>query len=65
MRDNDAMRLEVVWKEVETEARSVLETQGVPAASIRRSVDCRYRGQAFELEVDVPEGPTGPQGSTG
>ena len=38
-----------------TDARTVLEEQRVEIASLRRTADLRYRGQAFELEVAVPD----------
>ena len=39
-----------------TDACAVLEEQRVEVASLRRTADLRYRGQAFELEVAVAEG---------
>lgn len=39
------------WEALEAEARAVLAEQGVAVAVVRRTVDLRYRGQAFELEV--------------
>jgi N-methylhydantoinase A len=39
------------WGELRDEAVALLQSQGAPAERIVRSADCRYRGQAFELEV--------------
>jgi N-methylhydantoinase A len=44
--------LEAAWRGLEAEARSLLSRQGVSAARVTRSADCRYRGQAYELEVE-------------
>ena len=46
--------LEHEWSVLEREAREELRAQVGDVASIRRTADCRYRGQAFELEVDAP-----------
>jgi N-methylhydantoinase A len=46
-----ASALEAGWDALETEARGVLAEQDVPVAVVRRTVDLRYRGQAYELEV--------------
>jgi N-methylhydantoinase A len=45
--------LESGWGALEREARRQLAGQGVEAARVSRSADCRYRGQAYELEVEV------------
>ncbi len=44
---------------VEQEASAFLLDAGIPAAAIqlRRSVDMRYRGQGYEIEVPLPDGP--------
>jgi len=42
------------WSAIEREACQVLLKQVGDVASVRRTADCRYRGQAFELEVDAP-----------
>jgi N-methylhydantoinase A len=39
------------WATLEAEARAVLAEQAVPVAVVRRTLDLRYRGQAYELEV--------------
>ena len=49
-----ASRLGAGWDALETEARAVLAEQDVPVAVVRRTVDLRYRGQAYELEVAAP-----------
>jgi N-methylhydantoinase A len=46
--------LEGEWASLEEEARGSLRAQGIQAAKLSRSADCRYRGQAFELEVSAP-----------
>jgi N-methylhydantoinase A len=46
--------LDRVWGDLERESANHLATQGVSVARSRRSADCRYRGQAFEIEVDAP-----------
>jgi N-methylhydantoinase A len=48
--------LEAVWQELEEKAGGVLARQGLAPEVVARSADCRYRGQAFELEVPVPPG---------
>jgi N-methylhydantoinase A len=45
--------LESGWGALEDEARRQLAGQGVQAARVSRTADCRYRGQAYELEVEV------------
>ncbi len=49
--DLDGGTLSSAWEELEQETNRLLDAQGVPAASTRRSADCRYKGQAYELEV--------------
>lgn len=53
LRDIDADELEEGWMELEEEARRSLAAQGVQTDTVRRSADCRYRGQAFEVEVEA------------
>jgi N-methylhydantoinase A len=50
-----ASRLAAGWDALEAEARAVLAEQDVPVAVVRRTVDLRYRGQAYELEVAASE----------
>jgi N-methylhydantoinase A len=47
--------LEAAWRALERRARGMLVGQGVRADRVRRSADCRYRGQAYELEVEVDQ----------
>lgn len=49
--DLDSGSLASAWDELENETKRLLDAQGVSAASTRRSADCRYQGQAHELEV--------------
>src|SRR5437773_1317193 len=48
-----------VFGRMEAEARGQLVAEGFPADAvrIRRSADCRYEGQSFELTVPVSGGP--------
>ena len=50
----DPAALEGAWAALEDEARSLLAVSG-DSARIVRTVDCRYRGQAYELAVWAPE----------
>jgi len=45
------------FRELEARSEDALAAQGVQPRDVRalRSVDMRYHGQAFELEVDVPK----------
>ena len=45
-----------MWQGLEEEAWRTLARQGLAPEVVARSADCRYRGQAFELEVPVPSG---------
>jgi N-methylhydantoinase A len=54
-----ADQLAAGWDELESEARAAMAEQDVEVASIRRTADLRYRGQAFELEVPAPDGSSG------
>jgi N-methylhydantoinase A len=49
---------EGVFHQIEVELLTQLEREGVPAAEavLRRSMDLRYEGQNYELEVPVEEG---------
>ena len=51
-----------VLARMETEARTQLAAEGFTgtAVRIRRSADCRYEGQSFELTVPVAGGPVEP-----
>lgn len=49
-----ATDLAAEWQALVQQAGALLAAQGVEAARVVRSVDCRYRGQAFELEVAAP-----------
>ena len=55
----DWVRFEATYRRIEDECRSVLAHTGLAsdAASIVRSADLRFRGQDFELVVELPEGP--------
>jgi N-methylhydantoinase A len=53
--DRSRDELARAWDELAREARDVLDEQGVEAAAERRSADVRYRGQAYELEVDATD----------
>ena len=55
----DWPRFEATYRSMEAECRSVLAHTGLDpsAARIVRSADLRFRGQDFELVVDLPEGP--------
>jgi N-methylhydantoinase A len=50
--------VQAVFAELESEARQSLEAEGVHATRehLTRSADLRYRGQNFELRVEVPVG---------
>ncbi|HEX8099182.1 MAG TPA: hydantoinase/oxoprolinase family protein [Actinomycetota bacterium] len=50
-----AGELEAAWAELEKEGRDLLSRQGIEASIVTRSADCRYHGQAFELEVAADE----------
>ncbi|HEY1296165.1 MAG TPA: hydantoinase/oxoprolinase family protein [Chloroflexota bacterium] len=54
-------RVQQVFSELESEAWRSLETEGVAstAENLTRSADLRYRGQGFELRVEVPGGEIG------
>lgn len=50
-----AEELEAVWTQLETAAQERFDSQRIEVHATRRSADMRYRGQAFELEVEVDE----------
>src|SRR5213075_3133170 len=54
----DAAALQAVFEELEEQARSQLEHDGIPADRIliQRVADCRYLGQGYELRVDCDPG---------
>lgn len=55
--DLDPKVAEMQFRELEARSADALRAQGVQPEDVRtiRSVDMRYQGQAFELEVDVPK----------
>jgi N-methylhydantoinase A len=60
--------LDALFAEIESRARRQLELEGFPPAAQRleRSLDLRYRGQAFELNIAVtPSGTASPAGAAG
>ncbi|MFV0434947.1 MAG: hydantoinase/oxoprolinase family protein [Leucobacter sp.] len=55
---DDAYPALIEWFDVTSrESREQLEHDGVPANHIREdaTVDCRYRGQGFELSIPIPD----------
>jgi N-methylhydantoinase A/oxoprolinase/acetone carboxylase beta subunit len=54
----DGPALQRMLEELEEQARTQLEADGVPAdrVLIQRVADCRYLGQGYELRVDAPSG---------
>jgi N-methylhydantoinase A len=58
-----AAEVQASFAELETEARRSLDAEGVePGSSIlARSADLRYRGQNFELRIDMPSGIIDPE----
>lgn len=56
-------QVQQVFAELESEARQSLEAEGVQATreNLTRSADLRYRGQNFELRVEVPAGEITPE----
>ncbi len=54
--DLDTNRLETAFAELESEARSIMSKAGEEAEPFfRRSVDIRYVGQGYEINVDLAE----------
>jgi N-methylhydantoinase A len=53
--------------EMETEARAALGQLGVPANAVRvrRVAECRYVGQAYEVQTLLPDGPVAVVGAEG
>ena len=60
-------RFESTYRRIEDECRSVLAHTGLDpgAARIVRSADLRFRGQDFELVVELPDGPYTPASEAG
>jgi len=58
LRDADPAELEATWRELEETARSQLAADGFlpERMQIRRSASLHYKGQIYELSVQVPEG---------
>ena len=54
----NADALQSRFEELEQQARTQLEEDGIPAdrCIIQRVADCRYLGQGYELRVDCPDG---------
>ena len=63
----DWTRFEATFRRLEGECRSVLAHTGLDpdTANVVRSADLRFRGQDFELVVELPEGPYTPASSGG
>ncbi|MCL5950259.1 MAG: hydantoinase/oxoprolinase family protein [Chloroflexi bacterium] len=61
--DYPVAEIEASFKELEARVRCAPEMQSPEwdGAIVRRTADLRYRGQNFELRVDVPEGPVTPE----
>jgi N-methylhydantoinase A len=59
VRDADPARLGDLMRRMEASARAQLTSEGFPEdrVGLRRSADCRYQGQSFELTVSVTDGP--------
>jgi N-methylhydantoinase A/oxoprolinase/acetone carboxylase beta subunit len=55
----NAEELEARFRELEEQARSQLEEDGIPhdRSVIQRVADCRYLGQGYELRVEAGSGP--------
>jgi len=54
--DIDWTRINVLFREMEDEARAILSDAGVKRPQMTRSVEMRFIGQGFELSVAVPPG---------
>ncbi|MEE9275795.1 MAG: hydantoinase/oxoprolinase family protein, partial [bacterium] len=56
--DLDAEALGEAFGRLEAQAEEGLAMEGIPAhrRSLRRTADMRYRGEAHEIEVDIPSG---------
>jgi N-methylhydantoinase A len=59
VRQVDAGELNQVWGRMAAEAFAQLKAEGFTGAAVRvrRSVDCCYQGQSFELTIPVAAGP--------
>jgi N-methylhydantoinase A len=59
VRDADPAALGELVRRMETAARAQLAAEGFPdtRVGLKRSADCRYQGQSFELTVPVADGP--------
>lgn len=55
---NQAETLQAILKELDDEATSKLEKDGVESSDIKltRFAECRYHGQGFELRAEIPDG---------
>ncbi|MFU8841254.1 MAG: hydantoinase/oxoprolinase family protein [Nitriliruptoraceae bacterium] len=53
--DGQAGALRRAWRELTEEATAATLAQGLADADVRLSIDLRYRGQAFELEVPADD----------
>ncbi|MBI2468931.1 MAG: hydantoinase/oxoprolinase family protein [Candidatus Rokubacteria bacterium] len=58
VREVDVPELNQVWARMDAEALAQLKAEGFvgDAARLRRSADCRYQGQSFELTIPVGAG---------
>ena len=58
--DVDPAVLDRMYAEMEAQAAGVVRgAAGADEVTVRRSADCRYVGQGYELSVPVPPGPLG------
>ncbi len=55
VKDVDASRVEALFREMETEGKQTLDSEDVPESHHRgqRTLDMRYKGQGFELNIDT------------
>lgn len=60
LRAGDALTADAVSADWEALAARAREALGAPDAPVRATYELRYRGQAFELPVEVPDEPAGP-----
>ena len=56
----DWTHLNGLFAEMEQDARALLTEAGASEFNVRRQADMRYVGQGFEIKVDLPDGPLGP-----
>ena len=56
----DWPQVEAIYAAMAEQAVTVLEPADPADVTGRRSADMRYRGQGFEVEVELPAGPLGP-----